>query len=356
MEIRVIKDETIREEWNRLAGHPLQTWEWGEFRKQTGIRIARYGIFEEDLLVEPVTVTIHPVPHTPWTVGYYPKGNKPTEEQKNILARVAKKYNCIYIKCEPLVENIPTNEQNNVTILGKKGFVRGRSLFTPHNFVLDVTKSEEELLSQMKQKTRYNIKLAKKRGVQVEIDNSGEAFERYLELTEETTNRQGFYAHSNEYHRKMWQILGKHQALNPKSETNYKSEIRNNKLVADLLVAKYQDEIITAWVLFTHNDTLYYPYGASTREHRQLMANNLVMWEVIKLAKRKGLKYLDMWGALSPTPDPKDPWYGFHKFKEGYGGRHVEYVGSWDYVALPLLYYPFRLAEWARWKILRLKK
>lgn len=323
--------------WNRRASHPLQTWEWGEFRKQTGVQVVRYGIFDPSAvsgqckLVEPVTVTIHQVPHTPWTVGYYPKGGEIGKEVREILERVVKEYNCLMIKCEPKIER---GEKKNKK-RGKK-FVKGKPLFTKYNFELDVTKSEEELLKQMKQKTRYNVRLAKRKGVKVEIDNSEEAFERYLELTKETTKRQGFFAHSEEYHRKMWKVL------------------REAKM-AELVVARYKEKIITTWIVFCHNETMYYPYGASTREHSKLMANNLVMWEVIKLAKRRGMKTLDMWGALGPEPDKDDPWYGFHKFKEGYGARQVTYVGTWDYVARPLLYYLYRLVEWGRWIYLKKK-
>lgn len=324
MEIRKVEKQST--EWNRLAKHPLQTWEWGEFREKTGVKVVRAG---------GIQATIHPIPHTPWTIGYVPKGPAPDPAQVKTLAKIASEHNCIYIKCEPLAEV----GKSNIVIsnIKKARFVRGRSLFTPHNFVLDLTPSEQDLLKQMKPKTRYNIRLAERKGVEVEVDNSEEAFERYLELTRETTKRQKFYSHSQDYHRKMWQEL--HKAG-----------------MAEILVAKYKKEIITTWVLFTHNDTLYYPYGASTREHRELMANNLVMWEAIRLGKKRGLKYLDMWGALGPKPDKNDPWYGFHKFKEGYGGRHVTYIGSWDYVACPLLYYPLRLAEWTRWKVLRIMK
>ncbi len=301
------------------AQHPLQSFEWGEFRELTGVGVVREGGLQ---------VTIHSIPHTPWNVGYCPKGELPTKEQVRILAKIARENKCIFIKLEPKIE-------------GKwsppKGFVEGRPLFTKYNFVLDVTPSEEELLARFKQKTRYNIRVAEKKGVSVEIDNSSEAFEKYLELTEETTKRQGFYAHGREYHKKMWGVL--HPAG-----------------IAYLLVAKYQGEIITTWVLFRFKDTLYYPYGASTREHREVMANNLVMWEAIKLAKSWGLKYLDMWGALGPEADPLDPWYGFHTFKSGYGARQVEYVGTWDYVARPMLYKIYRATETLRWKLLRLLK
>lgn len=314
-------------EWNAQVDHPLQSYEWGEFRELTGVKVVREA---------GVQITIHKIPRTQFSVGYLPKGPMPTVEQVAILKKVAKEYNCIFIKVEPKIE-VTGDSFKLKEEMESIGFVPGRSLFTPFNFVLDVTPSIEELSAAFKQKTRYNIKVAEKRGVTVEIDNSEAAFERYLQLTEETTKRQGFYAHSREYHKKMWSVL--HPAG-----------------IAHLLVAKYNGEIITTWVLFKFNDTLYYPYGASTREHREVMANNLVMFTAIKLAKEWGLKYLDMWGALGPEPDSSDPWFGFHTFKSGYGARHVEYIGTWDYVAKPWLYKMYRLGEKIRWAILRLKK
>lgn len=335
-------------EWNKGVEHPLQAWEWGEFREKTGV-----GVVRED----GIQVTIHKIPYTPWNVGYAPKTKEITKEQTNILAKIAKENKCIFIKCEPKVEK--QDERSKERELSEMGFVEGRPLFTRYNFVLDVTPSEEELLASFKQKTRYNIKVAQKRGVTVALDDSLTSFERYLELTEETTKRQGFYAHGRKYHEKMWKILGQ--------DGSVRREAYSNQLSAHLLVAKYppsplaseghgQEEIITTWVLFKFKDTLYYPYGASTREHREVMANNLVMWEAIKLAKQWGCKYLDMWGALGVEPDPKDPWIGFHNFKSGYGARHVEYIGTWDYVAMPMLYKIYRIVESLRWKLLKLIK
>lgn len=316
-----------KELWNKQVDHPLQSWEWGEFRKMTGVKVERVG---------GIQITIHQIPYTSWNIGYAPKGKLPTKEQTNILAKIAKENNCILIKVEPKVEVEETNKRMKAE-MHKLGFVEGRPLFTKHNFVLDVTPSEQTLLASFKQKTRYNIKVAEKKGVTVRIDDSPAAFTKYLGLTEETTKRQGFYAHSRAYHERMWSVL--HPAG-----------------IAHLLVAKYQGKIITTWVLFKFGDTLYYPYGASTREHREVMANNLVMWEAIKLAKKWGLKYLDMWGALGPDADPNDPWYGFHTFKSGYGARAVEYIGTWDYVARPALYKIYGVVETIRWKLLRLLK
>ena len=111
--------------------------------------------------------------------------------------------------------------------------------------------------------------------------------------------------------------------------------------MARLMIAYYQNEPLTAWMLLNFKDTLYYPYGGSTKTHPEVMANNLVAWEAIKLGKKLDLKKFDMWGALGPDANPKDPWYGFHKFKLGFGGRLVEYIGTYDLVFNWPLYWAF---------------
>lgn len=309
------------------AVHPLQSPAWGEFRRACKVRVVRTG---------GVQVSIHNVPGTPWKIGYAPKIARLDGEVALTLDRIARDHRCIFVKCEPWIEKQAwAGEKGNN--LKELGFVEGRPLFPKYNFVLDLKGSEAELRAGFKPKTRYNIKIAEKHGVVAGIDNSPAAFERYLELTEETTRRQGFFAHDRAYHRKMWEVM--HAAG-----------------IAQLLVARYQGEILTTWVLFRFGDTLYYPYGASSRQHREVMANHRVMWEAIRLARQWGLRRFDLWGALGPDPDPRDPWYGFHKFKQGYSPRHVEYLGTWDYVAKPGLYPIFRWVENLRRALLRVAK
>ena len=98
-------------------------------------------------------------------------------------------------------------------------------------------------------------------------------------------------------------------------------------------------------MLVSFKDTFYYPYGGSSVEYKQVMANNLIAWEAIRLGKKLGLKKFDMWGALEPDADPKDPWFGFHNFKKGYGGKLVEYVGTYDLVLNRPIYFIFSLID-----------
>lgn len=308
--------------------HLLQTKEWGEFRKEWGNEIieTNYGI-----------ITAHKIPLTSYKIGIFEKGPAPTAKMLGDLKKISKENNLIFIKLEPNVE-----KNDSLISLLSKNAVQGKTLFTPTTFWIDLTPPEEDILKSFSSKTRYNIRLAQKHGVKVEIDNSDEMFEKYLELTDETNKRQGFYSHTHKYHRLMWARLNKNQKLQ-------KSTIKSVTLtpIANLLTATYKGEIISTWVLFAHDGFLYYPYGASTDKHKEVMANNLMMWEAIRFGKSKGLKTFDLWG--------REEGKGFTKFKEGYNPRVVEFLGSWDLVINWPMYYVYRVLEYIRWILLRLK-
>lgn len=332
--------EKDKKAYNRVVKHPLQSYEWGEFREKTGVKVIRRGVYEKDTLIGGFTLTLHPIPHTPYTIGYLPKGEMPSKRLLKEIREVGRKEHCIAIQLEP---NIRENEeaQQKLKSLGLRPAVH--PLFTKHTFVLDLTPSEDELMKDFHSKTRYNIRLATRRGVSVSEKNTDEAFETYLKLTQETTSRQKFYAHTAEYHRAQWETLP-HVAKAPYRE-----------LSSHLLQANYNKKTLASWILFVFKDTLYYPYGASSNEHRETMPSNLVMWEAIKFGKRLGLKKFDMWGALGPEPDTTDSWYGFHRFKQGYRPEHVTFVGSFDLVINPVLYAGYVVADKLRWLYLRLR-
>ena len=123
--------------------------------------------------------------------------------------------------------------------------------------------------------------------------------------------------------------------------------------MARVIVAKYQNKPLVAWMLFNFGNTLYYPYGGSSTEYREVMASNLVCWEAIKLGKKMNLALFDMWGALSPEADERDPWYGFHRFKAGFGPMHVEYIGTYDLILKQAFYKSLNFADRLRWVYLR---
>lgn len=332
MKVNLVSDQQ-ENLFNQAVSHPLQSWQWGEFRKKTGVKVIRLGVFKKGKLQKGFQLTIHPLPPTDYTLGYLPKGAMIDKTMIEALKKVGQENNCIFIKLEPSV--LAPNEKLHQLLL-ENGCRVGRPLFTKYTLSLNLTKSEEELLSLMKSKTRYNIRLSQRKEVQVIKDNSKKAFKTYLQLLWETTQRQGFYAHSQDYHRKMWEALA-------------------SSGIYHLFLAKYKKEVLAAYVFFTFKNVLYYPYGGSTRAHRGVMSPYALFWGAIKFAKKMGCKTFDMWGTPGPNPDPQDPWFGFHRFKAGFGPKLIEFIGTYDLVIKDKIYPFFTLADNLRWKILGLK-
>jgi lipid II:glycine glycyltransferase (peptidoglycan interpeptide bridge formation enzyme) len=341
MLIREIREEESNL-YNQVVTHPLQSWQWGEFRKKTGLDVVRLGQFDNGQIVNGLQVTFHQVPKLPLTIGYIPKSTFPDRQMLTALSDLAKIRKTIFYKLEPNIYEPATNSNLPTLTKGRKMLtstdcVIGKPFFSKYSFILDLAQSEEDILIKMKPKTRYNIRLAIKKGVVVTEDNSEAAFEEYLRLTfEETTKRQGFYAHTKEYHKKMW------QTLLPSG-------------MAHLFKAVYEGKTLVTWILFNFNGNLYYPYGASSSENKEVMASNLMMWEAIRFGKKTNCQSFDMWGSLGPNPNPNDPWIGFHKFKEGYGSTLMEFIGTYDYVVDQPKYQVYQLVDKWRWKWLRLR-
>jgi lipid II:glycine glycyltransferase (peptidoglycan interpeptide bridge formation enzyme) len=339
MDLRQINPNQ-KNQYNKIVTHVIQSWEWGEFRKSLGLPLLRYGIYKNGRLERAFQLTLHKIPFTNQYVGYMPKGPLPNKELAQALEKIGKEHNCAFIKVEP---DIPADIKPFSVY---PSFLPSpKPLFTKYNFVLDLTPTEEDLLKNMHSKTRYNIRVAQKHEVKVEERTDDIGFEIYLKLYFQTTQRQDYLGHNAKYHRKVWDEL-------------------NGAGLARILIGSYTPKgssknksiPLSAWMLLNFKDTLYYPYGGSSIDYREVMANNLVAWEAIKLGKRLNLKKFDMWGALGPNADPNDPWHGFHRFKQGYGGHLVEYIGTYDLVFNDPLYWAFTLIDkFTKLKVLLLK-
>lgn len=325
--------------YNSAVAHVIQSWEWGEFRKKTGLDLVRMGHFEGNKLLTAYQLTYHAVPLFKQKIGYLPKGPMPFGEMVDALRENGKKYNAAFIKLEPVV--IIDNRQSTIDYrqkLKQLGLTpSNKTLFTKYNFLIDLSKSEQQLLSAMHPKTRYNIGLAQRYGVEVYESVNNVDFEIYLKLYFETTKRQKYFGHTPQYHKLIW------ETLMPVG-------------MARVLIARYKSKPLVAWMLFNFKDTLYYPYGGSSTEYKEVMASNLIAWEAIRLGKKMKLKVFDMWGALAPNVSQSDPWYGFHRFKAGYGPAHIEYIGTYDLILRNALYKTLNAADKLRWWMLRMRR
>ncbi len=305
-------DDTQR--WNKGIGHPLQTWEWGEFRKENGNKVSRINGDHKYQIIW------SQIPHSKYYFGTILKSPIPTKDDLDLLKEAAQKMNGIGIRMEPDAESGPI----------PKGLVKGRHFFTKSTFYLDLSKTEEDLLKDMHPKARYNIRLAEKKGVIIKEDNSKEAFSRYLELTfKETAARQKFYAHDTLYHERMWKQM---HAAN----------------IAHLFTASFEDKILVTWIIFQWQNKIYFPYGASSVEHRDVQAPSLMLWKTAVWGKNHDAKIYDLWGA--------EEGKGFNRFKEQFNPALINFVGTYDLAVNPILYFLFRLSEEIRWKILRVLK
>lgn len=285
--------------------HPLQSPEWGEFRKKNGNLVSRINEYQ---------VIWSKLPKLPYYFGTLLKSPIPTKQDLEDFKKEGKRIGGIGIRIEP---DATSGKMPN-------GLIKGRRFFTTETYWLDLTKSDEELLTAMHPKARYNIRLAQKHEVEVREDNSEIAFEKFLELTEQTSKRQGFYAHDKKYFQLMWQAM--------------------REKIAHLFVAKYKNEILTTWIIFKYGDKIYYPYGASSDKYREVMAPSLMLWKTALWGKAQGCKIYDLWGV--------EEGKGFTDFKKRFGPKLVRFVGTYDLVINPPLYWLFRLVEKIRWWIL----
>ena len=210
-----------------------------------------------------------------------------------------------------------------------------KDTFAKYNIIMDIKPTLEEIEGNFHKKLKYNIHYAQKKGVKVTQATSLEDFERFYTLLKETALRQRYFIHPKKYYQLIWEHfkpLGMCHILN----------------------AEFEGETLASWMLLSYEKTLYYPYGGSSEKHKNLFASSIVAWEAIKLGKYLDCSTFDMWGAAKDPMNQNDPWYGFTNFKMKFGGKHVEYIDSYDLVINMPLYKLFNLSNELRWKILRI--
>ncbi|MFH1522904.1 MAG: peptidoglycan bridge formation glycyltransferase FemA/FemB family protein [Patescibacteria group bacterium] len=281
----------------------LQSWQWGEFQEKMGCKVIRLGVENNGQLVAAATLV-----KTPLLAGksyfYCPRGPVVIADFRLPIAdflfdeikKIARDEKVIFLRFESQsqIENLKSKIVKTIDVQPSK------------TLILDLSKSEDELLKNMHQKTRYNIRLAEKKGVKiVETQNIASKFEEFWKLMEQTVKRDNFRLHSKAYYKKMLEV---------------------DKKYVKLVVAQYNNKIIAGNIVTLFGNTVTYLHGASSDEYRNVMAPFLLQWHSIKLAKSLGYKYYDFYGI-----DEKK-WPGVTRFKNGFGGESKEYPGAFDLV------------------------
>lgn len=347
------------------GAHVLQTWEWGKVKSQFGWQPHYLVWFREDdqyklstnhlpdrlkqkgLVAAALTlqrnIRIGGFSHRMGII-YVPKGPLLDWSDSPLRHRVlqdlkefAQKHGAIFIKIDPDLElgtGIPGKTGSNDHSLGVSvvndlkadGWQFSEEQVQFRNTVLiDLGQSEEELLANMKQKTRYNINLALRKGVSTRIGKQTD-IDMLIRMYAETSIRDGFVIRNDTYYREVWNTFMSDQ----------KTE-QHDRPFAEALVAEVNGESIAGAIIFRFARKAWYLYGMSRMIHRDKMPNYLLQWEAIKRAKAAGCTIYDLWGAPDEF-DETDPLWGVFRFKEGLGGTIHRYLGAWDLPMNRMLY------------------
>jgi peptidoglycan pentaglycine glycine transferase (the first glycine) len=333
-------------EWNDLIArlpnpHVLQSWQWGQEKARLGWQPLPYvwrdarGQVQAAALILQRTIATGGFALRP-RILYVPKGPLLDWRNTNLCTTVlddlqafARQQGAIFVKVDPdvcLGTGIPGSTEavedagglavkNN---LSQRGWRFSAEQIQFRNTVqINLAPSEDELLGRMKQKTRYNIRLAQRKGVQVRIGGE-EDCEQLFRMYAETSVRDGFVIREREYYLRVWgDFIQAH--------------------LAEPLIAEVEGQAVAAVIIFSFAGKAWYLYGMSRELHREYMPNFLLQWEAMRRAKAAGCTVYDLWGAPDEFVE-SDPLWGVFRFKEGLAGDVVRTLGAWDYPAQPLLY------------------
>lgn len=348
-----------RENYNATVSHISQSFEWGEFKQRTNVKLLRLGKFEGQNLIYGFQITLHSAPFG-LKIGYLPRIDALTPEIFEALVKIGLENNLLFIKIEPNIlqtDTVKLTQLDEATKNFTLPFLKTKPIIPTHTFFVDLTKTEEEILAKMHEKTRYNIKVAQKHNVKVRLGETLDDLSIFLNLQRQTARRQNFEAHADSYFITMRESLkdkGMWFQLIAEIDKPEGYVTPTDKSLAKLFFKK-NTLPLSSIILFKFKDTLYYPYGGSSLTFREKMANHAIHFAAIKLGKNLGCAKYDMWGCLGENPNPNDPWFGFHRFKQGFGGELVSYCDSYDLVFKPKMYAWFNRANDLRFALLRLK-
>ena len=321
----MVREITQREaeKQNLLAHHITQSWQWGQFRLQTGVpKILRLGFFDGNNLKRVYQVFFHQAPYLNRLIAYLPRTESPPPDDLSVISEICKKNRAVFLKLEPE---------------GKIDLSFGQPILPENSLLVDLNQPVDDLLASMHEKTRYNIRLAQKSGVVVTAKTDADSLTTFINLYDATQKRQGFFAKSGNYLKTLWNVLSPTKMVH-------------------LLMAEVEGEPVAAGMFFHFNEPFSFPYGGWSATHREKMPNNLLHFEAMQYAKELGAQKYDFWSSYKNSPNPKDPWYGTYIFKKGFGGVEVHYPGAYDIVFDRPTYSLFNIANKIRFPLYKIKR
>lgn len=344
MQIHELKSAE-KPEYNRFVqqhalGSVHQLYEWGEFQSQTKQReLTSVFTLRDDKgkICGSALVLSQKLPFNKrWL--YCPRGPlidytnpEAVKTTFDYLKQLAQKHNAVFLRFDPgFILNQPEsplhttlkNFQNHV--IGAK---TAHAHYQPeHTLFIDLQGSEQEILAQMKPKGRYNIKVAQKHGVTIRVSaKPSEEVSIFYDLFKQTTTRDKFSGHPLSYYQTLTTTLGPERIK--------------------LYIAEYQGKPIAAAINTYFHETATYYFGASSNEHRNVMAPYLLHWQAMQDAKSAGCSTYDLFG-IGPENDPNHPWASVTEFKLKFGGTRINYLPAQEIIYQPFWYFAIKAAKW----------
>jgi len=325
-----VKNISDKNEWERfLSLHPeanfLQSWYWGEFHEKLNNKIQRTGFYVGNKLIGIMLSVVENAKRGRYAT--VPGGPIIDWQNPNLvdtfvkeIKRIAKEKNCVFTRVRPQLESLEFSK----SLFKKLGFINApMHLHAELTSQLEITKTEDILLSQMRKTTRYEIKKAISQGIKITTTNDPSQIKKFYDLQIETSKRQKFVPFSYKYLSEQFKVFA------AKDKALLYSAYHENKLLA------------CAFIIFYGKEAVYH-YGASTEEGRRYPGAYLIQWEAILEAKKRGIIRYNFWG-VSPLDKWEHRFSGLSLFKRGFGGHDVEYLHAQDLI----INYPKYLINYA---------
>ncbi|MEA3337078.1 MAG: peptidoglycan bridge formation glycyltransferase FemA/FemB family protein [Chloroflexota bacterium] len=319
-------------------GHLLQTSRWAALKERFGWQSERVALARKGELIAGAQVLLRKMP---WgqSLAYVPKG--PIVDWHDVsqvrplltaVQEVIRPHSAFLLKIEPDIADGPVTD----LLLGSYGFRRGHPVQPRSTIQIDLSEGQDAVLANMKQKWRYNVRLAGRKGVVVR-SMTREDFPRFHAMNEETSLRDSFPVHHPTYYETAFELF------EPVGQSNW-------------LLAEFEGQPLAAIVLFALGGKSWYMWGASSNRERKRMPNHALQWAGMQWAAGKDCSIYDFWGIPDEIGVDPEQWstnyvnqqgdlWGVYRFKQGFGGQIVRMTGAWDLTLSSAGYRLYRLGR-----------
>lgn len=353
-----LKDREMYQSFVQANGYFLQSWAWGDFQQSLGTQVFRFMIVDDNGAVMLSAQLLLRIANSKQYL-YSPYGPVISSDQVGnfetlihfFITEIGRHYpQIVFVRMEPI---IPGNaEVVNVLSGSFKHLIKKSLDLNPHQtLILDLTKSIKEIEQSMHPKTRYNIKLAEKKDLKITVLDASNLYGRESEQTSaaiqlicDTSKRAGIRSFGFEYYHK---LLGQFHL----GQSAFRSG--SAEMSVELHTAWHENDLLAANIILYYGDAAVYLFGGSALVKRNLMAPYLLHSSIIANAKQRAFKKYNFWGV---ELDPKHPWYGFSRFKLGFGGEVVKYAGTWDFVLNRTWYNVYKLLRVVNRKLKKINR